>query len=231
MKLDCPSCGRRIMAEDINIHDGIAKCRECNEVFEFANILETTSTRDESYHKPLVDKPEKIKVERSGMVLTITRRWFAWSILPLLFFCVAWDSFLVFWYHIALTQNAPLIMIVFPIAHVAVGVGLTYTVLASFLNSTLIRIDHREIVIQHGPLPWPGNRVIAINDVEQLFCQEKKSSKGISQYSLCAILKGGKRKELLPGLETPQQARFIEQQIEDFLRIKDRPVIGEMGPV
>lgn len=231
MQLDCPECSSRILADDINVHTAIAKCRECNAVFGFAHLLEDTRTGAESYYKPPVAMPEGMNVERTGMGLTISRRWFAWSILFLFFFCIAWDSFLVFWYKMAFTTKAPWIMVVFPIAHVAVGVGLTYTVLAGFLNSTVIRVDTREISITHGPLPWPGNRVIAAQEVDQLFCQEKKASESASKYNLCAIFKGGKRTELVTDLETPDQARFMEQQIEDFLRIKDRPVEGELKAV
>ena len=50
-------------------------------------------------------------------------------------------------------------------------------------------------------------------------------------YALSAILAGGKRVKLVSGLDQPEDALFLEQKIEGYLGITDRPVAGEMRPV
>jgi hypothetical protein len=46
-------------------------------------------------------------------------------------------------------------------------------------------------------------------------------------YEVYAILQDGARQKLLSGLHEIEQALYIEQEIERFLEIEDRPVRGE----
>ena len=175
--------------------------------------------------------PGGIQVEDWGGSFRIVRRWFAVHFFFLLFFCIAWDSFLFFWY--SMVGNAPWIFKVFPIAHVAVGVGLTYYTVAGFVNRTVIEAAMNQLRVWHGPIPWPGNCVIPTSDLEQLYCQmdvhhhSNNSGPGFS-YRVNAILAGGKKIKLVSGLTDADQALFIEQQIEKRLGIADRTVGGEL---
>ena len=156
----------------------------------------------------------------------ITRLWYTPKLFGLLFFCIAWDAFLVFWYALAI-KGGSLFAMIFPIAHVAVGVGLTYSLVAGFLNRTRIRVSPMEIGVRHSPVPWAGNKTIPRNEVEQLFCEYRGGKS--PTYDVSVILSGGRRTKLVTGLETPDQALYVEQRLEDFLGIADRPVVGEMA--
>ena len=68
----------------------------------------------------------------------------------------------------AFQVDAPWIMKVFPIAHVAVGVGLTYYTVAGFVNSTVLRVSEGQLAVRQGPFPWPGNRTLHTSDLDQL---------------------------------------------------------------
>lgn len=234
MQLKCPACGSEILSDDININSSVAKCHRCNEVFEFGNKLSSSQTSSSDYDKSNVEMPKSFSVNQSGRELIITRRWLSLKIFGLLFFCIFWDAFLVVWYHLAFTKGAPLIFKLFPLIHVGVGVFLTYTVIAGFFNKTFIKVMHPNISVEHFPIPWPGNKIMRIGEIEQLFCEEKVSSSknGTTYtYNVGITFKGGKRDKLVSGLESPEQARFIEQEVEKFLGIKDRSVAGEMRPV
>jgi len=135
VKLNCKTCGKPILADDINIKLAIAKGGACHAVFGFADQLGSHSAP--ASRRAEVPLPGGMKIDRWGPELTITRRWFSAVLLFLVFFCIAWDSFLVFWYTMAFRADAPWIMKVFPIVHVAVGVGLTYYTIAGFVNSTV----------------------------------------------------------------------------------------------
>lgn len=229
MHLTCPSCGREIRSDDINIQMAMAKCAACHAVFGFADKIEGAGTA--TGPKPQVELPKRFSVQMDPDGLVITRRWFSPVVFFLLFFCVFWDGFLLVWYFMAFTQNGPLMMKLFPLLHVAVGLGLTYATLTAFVNKTTIRVNYTEIAVRHGPLPWPGNKSLPRSEVEQLFCQEKMSrgeSGYSSNYEVGTIGMGGKRDKIVTGLTSPEQALFIEQQIEGYLGIRDRPVAGEM---
>ena len=235
MHVECKSCGQRIPAEDLNIDTAIAKCRVCDAVFSFADDLRRESgvTVPVRKRRPAADvpQPKGIDVQDWDGNLRITRRWFSPVFIFMIFFCVAWDGFLVFWYSIAITQDdVPWIMVVFPVAHVAVGIGLTYFTLCGFLNRTIITVDGGRLTVRHTPLPWPGNRSLDTADVKQLYCRRRirNGRNGSSEtYDLHLITSNNAKIKLASGLEDPEQALFLEQRIEQYLGIQDQPVPGE----
>ena len=144
-------------------------------------------------------------------------------------FCVFWDGFLFFWYWIALRTGAGKEMFLGPILHVLVGAGITYGVLAGFINRTVISFDRQQLSVRHGPLPWWGNRAVPIREIRQLFTKESNVKKnGASTYNLFYTTADGRAKKLLSGLDSPDTVVFIEQQIEGWLNISDQPVGGEI---
>jgi hypothetical protein len=166
-----------------------------------------------------------------GSSLTIVHRWFSPKYIGLVVFCVFWDGFLVFWYSMAFTTGAPLVMVLFPLIHLAVGVFLTYATAAGFVNRTRIQVEPDSLTIRHGPMPWPGNRTISSIDIEQLFTKEKVShgKHGTTiTYELHAAVREGGKVKLVSGLDDPDQVLYMEQEIEARLKIQDRPVAGEL---
>ena len=190
--------------------------------------------------RPLPRAPSyRRAVTEAGADLVVRWRWFEPAKhVFLLFFCVVWDSFLTFWYGAAITGLARggasgpvLLMLLFPLLHVAVGVGLTYTVIAGFLNSTRVGVRGGALFVQHGPLPWKGNRALDAREVSQLFTKEKVTQgKGgpTSTFELHAILAGGERVPLVTGFSDVEQALWLEQALEERMGIVDVEVAGEV---
>lgn len=232
MSLACDSCRAPFTASDINQELGIATCRACGAVFDLRSRSRASDVPPRPYHRGRIPLPAKFKVDESPGVLKMSWRWFRAQTLFLLFFCVAWDSFLLFWYGIALTaKQTPWIMVIFPIAHVAVGVGLTYSTVASLFNTTVVEVGRDTLRVKHGPIPWRGNLKLAAEDVMQIFCDEKvtrgKNGSTVT-YQVNAVLYGNRTVSLVSGLEDRQQALYLEQAIENRLRITDVPVAGEL---
>ncbi|MCK4658525.1 MAG: hypothetical protein KAV82_03295 [Phycisphaerae bacterium] len=223
----CKHCGAEVPAEDVNLNNAIAKCRACNAVFSFAEDVGLdegnvkTPGRGRHRERAEVPMPDKITVENWGGNLKFTRRWFSPVFIFLVFFCVLWDGFLVVWYSMAFGEDGPLIVKVFPIFHVAVGIGLTYFTVAGFVNRTIIEVGGGMLRIQHAPMPWPGNRTINTVDLGQLYCTEHihrgKHGAVHRSYRLNAALKDGKKFKLLSGLSEPDQVLYLEQEIEKRL--------------
>ena len=241
--LECPSCGgRTVFSADTEI----LVCEYCENrhTFRLPNpttgytpeaVLGTNAppTSDSSISRQgisqLRPRPKEVTIQKQGDRLELSWRWFSWKYLPLIFFCVAWDSFLCFWYSMAFSTGSPWIMIVFPIAHVAVGVGLTYYTLAGFLNRSQVSLDRTSFSVTHGPLPWLGNLQVPITQIDQLYCKEKPGKNNSStSYQLSVVLKDGRKKDLLSNLDSPEIGFYLEHQVESWLNIPDRPVRGEM---
>lgn len=233
MQLHCESCNNLIPAEDIDLGTTLAKCRACNTVMNFGSQLGVQARGETARTRSPVPQPASFRVEETGNGIRITWRWFAPAFLFLLFFCIAWDSFLVFWYSMAFGTNAPWIFKVFPIAHLAVGIGLTYFTLSGFLNRTVIELTPELLKVEHGPLPWPGNRTLPVLDVDQLYCKDRfqpvQRGRPSLTYQVCALLKDGRTVTLLSWLTERDQALFVEQTLEKWLGIPDRPVGGELS--
>lgn len=248
MDIRCQRCDAQIPAGDVNIRTSIAKCNACDAVFNIEKQLGT----DNDGRRPLVAMPKGMKVHVDdaawngigedpyrGIVLRSTGatkvewRWFRPSVFFLLFFTILWNGFLINWYSAALSSGS-LLMTLFPIIHVAVGVGLTYHVACQFLNTTTMTLKDHELVIRVSPLPSLStrNRRIPAKSIEQLFVKEhthqSSSNHGSSStsytYSLNALIDGKELK--LVKLDEEGQALFLEQLFERQLGIKDRAVGG-----
>ncbi|HET7228897.1 MAG TPA: hypothetical protein VFJ16_02715 [Longimicrobium sp.] len=229
MKIVCPSCRVPVAADDVNLSTGLAKCRTCNNVFRFDTEPELAAAP--ARKRPLSGKPDRVVMSEGNGELTIAYRWFSPKFIFLTFFCIFWDGILLVWYATALASGAWL-MALFPVLHVAVGIGLTYWVLCGYVNTTTIRLDGSRMSVRHHPLPWPGNRDYAFAQVAQLYCEEKVSRgrNGVScTYNLGALLHDGKRKTVISGADSPDLPLFLEQHAEAWMRITDVPVAGEFA--
>ena len=225
MTLTCPSCGAKVsITEDASRY----RCEYCGN----EHILNdhTTALAAPTPIRPVITVPSSVWIEKDGQSARIIQRWFSFKYIPMAFFCVAWDAFLIFWYSMALGGGLPWIFSVFPVVHLAVGVGLTYSTLCGFFNRTVLEITRDELSIWFEPLPWIGEKTIKLTEVKQLFCKEKVSrgeNSTTSQYQLLAVTRDNRQIHLVDNLDSPDVALFIEQQIERWLKIKDYPVAGE----
>lgn len=180
--------------------------------------------------------PSKVRVEEFGNDLRLSWSWFSPVALFLIPFCIGWNAFLIFWYSIALSDDGPpgafrWIMLVFPIAHVAVGIGLLYACLTMLFNRTVVWIRSGQLTVRHGPIPSWGNHTVFVDDLEQLFVRHsthRTKNGGMSHnYKLCALLRTGRELELLPCQTEAALARGVEHLVESHLGIEDRRIKGE----
>lgn len=214
----CPSCGAAIP-------DDSQRC-------EFCHRPVATGFQP----RPLIPRPEKFQLIDDGVELRIRWRWFNPSVFFLLPFAIAWNAFLVGWYSLAaqMDQELPwgikLLFLVFPIGHVAVGLALLYGSLILLFNRSEVRIGHQELTVAHGPLPWPGVTLIT-DEIEQVYCTPattQATHKTTPGYNLQVTLKDGSTRKLLGPLTDQNEALYLEQTIEERLRIRDRSVPGEL---
>ncbi|MBW2736727.1 MAG: hypothetical protein JRH20_30440 [Deltaproteobacteria bacterium] len=232
-----------------------AHCEPCNVVFGFSEQLgaESAPTAEPARPAPraIAALPEAITVERvtaeshddgpyrgsSGQHterLIIRRRWFLPTHIVLMLFSFLWCGFLVVWYMKAGSHgHTPWYIYAFPVAHIAVGVSLMYSSLAGFLNTTEIVVTTDALSIGHAPLPWRGNKRLAVATIRQIYCSKHEASgrqgATTTTFRVHALLTNGKKARLLSGLPELDQALYIEAQIEDHLGIVNEPVAGEVS--
>lgn len=231
--LRCPSCASNLKAQDIDAARGLITCSYCGSLMNLALPAAATGARAAPSFapRPEVPLPPRLRIAKTERGVELSWRWLTPVLFFLIPFTIAWDAFLLFWYSTAAGGNAPWIVIVFPIAHVAVGIGLTYFVIASLLNTTRITVGPRALEVRHGPLPWRGNAVYERSQVEQLFCKRKerrgKNGPHVS-YELWLALRNTRAVKLVSNGLEEEQVLYLEQRIESALGLADRPMAGEL---
>lgn len=223
--LSCPGCGTPYGADDLSLATGLARCRRCDRVHQIAAAPARRI-------QPVMPRPGNVTEIPDGL----SWRWFTPIAIFFVFFCTFWDGFLIFWYAGFLSGTADLEdaavlpFLLFPLIHVAVGIGLSYYTLALFLNRTTLTLRDGALVIRHQPLPWPGARSVPTTTLSQLYVARRvnRTKNGTTtSYDLMALDTQNIAERLLRGLPSLEHARYLEQWLEDALHIQNRPVNGE----
>jgi len=228
-KLACQACAAPLDPDDGTRAGGALRCRFCGAFTRVAGApaLAPPHAVDE--------RPRSITVEDTGFGLRLVRRWFSPVFFFLLFFCVVWNGILFGFFSLMRDSGVPWVFRLFSLLHVAVGLGLSYFTLCGFVNRTTVEVERGQTLsVRHGPLPWRGARTLDVADVAQLFVGASRRSDrdGATSpsFALAALTKDGQRVTLMRvagfGLE---EALYLEQELERHLRIRDLPVIGEVG--
>ena len=228
MKILCRSCGNPIIADNLDIKGRAAKCTNCNHIFDFSDQFGGKRRKK----RKNVALPKNMAMTRDIMHLEITRRWFGWKTILLTFFCLGWSGMMVYWYWRFISEWDTRMM-VFAIVNGLIGIVITYTTIAGYLNKTYVRADRDFITIRHCPLPWFGNRSIPSHELDQLYSKmniyrSRRGSTLFYTYDLRARTRSEQNIKLLSNLPERHQVLFVEQEIERFLNLEDRPVKEEI---
>ncbi len=220
-------------AGDLDRRLAVATCSHCGAIYDLASRADRAEPAPAPLRAP-VALPPRFTLDRRADSLVVRWRWFTPIALFSLFFCIAWNGFLVGWYGLATQGDAPavvnIVMLLFPLGHVAVGLGLSYWTLAHLFNHTVVAVQQDQLTVRHGPIPWLPQPTLATRDIEQLYCTRKVNhgKNGTSvRYALRAVTRDHSGLLLLSGLADLDQALWLEQEIEGLLDLRDRPVAGE----
>jgi hypothetical protein len=133
------------------------------------------------------------------------------------FICLVWNGFVIVWFSNGLkaADEGGWLAVFFGTPHAVIGALLLYGTLALLLNRTIIKATSEFLTVRNGPVPWFGNRTLAVAELARLHCQQddKKEGEASCSYSIHALEKGGRRVELVDKLGR-DQALFIMQKLE-----------------
>ncbi len=178
-----------------------------------------------------LELPSHLEVRDQGTSLEIVRRWSGWERIPFTLCAVAVDGFVLYWDTVMDNLGAIDTGGGKPMA-VILSLLLTYIALIRWFNRTHIQIDRDKLTIQHKPLPYFGNKTVSASAITQCYAKQIVTTVGTDRgpvtYEVRARTRSGREMKLVGGLESAEQALFIEQAIERYLNIEDAPVKGEM---
>ncbi len=235
--LDCHVCRTPLPPEDLSQSHGMAFCRRCQTLIRldryqpprYQSPMVTTGLR------PQVELPKGWSIQWTAEELCIAYRWFSLKKLLASTFCLflfIWSIWFILPANV-IRHNPRDLVDTWLFLLVCLGFGLlsAYVTLANLLNTTTITVKQGCLTVVHAPLPWWHPPPLRTADITQLFVRRviQESRYGSHKfYEVWAQLRQGREVKLMYGLEAPEQALFIEQQLEMFLGITDRPVPGEL---
>jgi len=221
----CQQCGRPLPDNEINKNTLTAVCQYCYGVSDFKPPEKNNATEP---HISL----RNIKIEKNENQLKIEYRWrSAGGFDFALFFAgFLWTAFFI----CGFMSPHYLDKAGFIAANIMMHMGtiMMYRALVLIFNKTIFEIDKKYVSIKHGPLPWPGGRIITSSDISQIYCKKDKIRSGKSPlFALKAILKKGGEVPLLLWQDSPEISFCVKHEIEMFLNIKDSSFPGELQGV
>lgn len=220
-KIHCPSCDEEVVSNDINLQNSVAKCGHCNVIFSIEEEMENVKTKNE--FKQQILRPEGIDLFYFGDELDITtvqhiQGFDAWAIgfAPLM----AIGTIM----HFFLADNP--IPSFFPISFSILALYYIYKAFNYSNNKTYIDINNRFLSIRHRPKTFRKDKMFAADEIDQLYL--KPSSDGVGHFTIYMVINGqeGQKHEKLMNVNTLSKAKYLEQEIERYLHISDREVLG-----
>lgn len=178
--------------------------------------------------------PDGMQMQQRNDELTLSYSWLGtkhfFAVLHLLIFCG------FYWFSMrsnpvdleSLWQNKLQLCVLLLI------IGTAYFAALGFVNKTRLQVTHNRLKISHGPLPCLLSKTAQSSDFAQLYVKkdvhQSRSNNSIDvSYRLQVISKQGKTLTLIKGIQTSEDALYVEQEIESFLGIKNQPVQGEFS--
>ncbi len=228
-EISCTNCGAPLKETDISPELRVARCSHCQSIFSLQPEKKPESgeeDRDQA-DEALVAIPEEFKVRETEDLLEISWKWFRFHYIFLFFFSIGWTAFSLFW--MSMASQASGLFALFGLPFVAVGVGMFYSALCGFLNTTTLSVTGERLRVTHGPLPWPMPSPIDPANIKQFYCKEKviHGKNGTSySYSLQVALVSGRHVKLMT-FDDYAHANALERKLERHLNIRDHRVDGE----
>lgn len=244
MRIYCPTCASKVPINDINIQEMVAKCGQCENIFNFSTTLAGSSPVRIS--SP-IKCPKDVQMDIQEGVLQFSWGENATWVLPMLLLGIlfGWLSFIMIpnFFSGQLGSQEAVIVIIAPFA----AVLMLYWAMVLLLNRTFVTADNKRVQIWKGPLPWfgAGKHATSIERFTQwysgLYEEEVgfrsagynqrsgyKEGNYVTYYAVNAINSYGKHERVIGRLNSAEAAQYIEQQIELFLNIPDQPISGEL---
>jgi len=216
----CPSCNSTIAAADMNIHDKVAKCGQCNVLLplhnEINSLRQTLDLRPVSVPKTPVHRPVGIDIFRYKGELDFTFQESP-NLGPIFFFLMMFIfSLLATFMHF--TKGIPIWILI----------GLWISTIINILyiaihSTTTLNIDDERLSIKKRPKKMSKDQIYLIQEIDQLYTKRSPDTGYHGVYLIVNSVEGQKHVHLA-SFETRSKAQYLEQEIEDHLGIIDRPV-------
>jgi hypothetical protein len=218
MQVNCPNCGEKVTAENINIQKMTAVCAACDTVF----LIDLSEAKDKAKRRK-VKPPAKITLHDAET-----------------FHMEFWTNFRLdrnqaflgsLWGGIGATEFTLLLIgegipIILPVVFVWVALASFYMLALTVVNKTHIEMDDGVIKVTRKPLPNPLDQgyEVSLAGVTAIKYEEtaisKKEAYDTPRYRVWAETADGSRRTIVNDV-IEDYAVFIAQHLEEHLQTDD----------
>lgn len=222
MQMHCPLCGMQITSQHINLANLVAKCHICHCVFSIREELATTeSARERPAFDRSVPMPASFERIESQEHLVLRYRWLDISFALIACFALVWNSIMFFGFGEQIQRRGLHLADLAISGHALIGLILIYVAVAGALNRTVIELSSGNLSIRHSPIPWRGNLVIPLSEIQRVYCAHRcHRSKGrdFNTFALHAVLRDARMVKVAGGFRDPEAVLYLEQEIKKLLQ-------------
>lgn len=230
----CEKCNEPIPPTGFNISNSVAKCSNCGSIY---SISESEFEKRRSGH-PIFLVPDGTEVLKLITSLEIITSWLRASKKDKINFDFIFAAIFGTMSSLGLGVGiftASLMISLIALVFVLASFVLLYIFIANLLNKTHIKISDKTLKISHKPLrfiSWKEHN-IPLDSIEQLFVKEYQTNRTVNNVPLKAFglflkKKDGKELKIMEDMNK-ETSLYIEQEIEEFLKISNKKMIGEIN--
>lgn len=160
----------------------------------------------------------------------LRRHWRKWHSFSFPVFAVLWLGFFVrddkqMFSQMPYVENLYILSL-------AVGVAIFYFGLTQLFNYSSVRVFSQSLKVSHGPFPLLLGRTIERKQIQQFYVNQhyRRNENGtVITFELRLQCHDGKDICLLKNIDEKLSAKYIEQELEHYLQIKNMAVKGEVS--
>ena len=228
-QLFCPYCEADVPVDSVDLARLVAPCGRCGATVDLADqIAEPGDWMPVDTSAFSAPKPDGITVVETDESLMIERRWLAMSQQGAQFVVTAIG--LVGLLTILAVQGSPLWLVA------GLTGGVAWYLLKWALNRSVVTVGSGRLRVDHRPMSGPEVSLDA-TAVVQLYTtrramrghRRRETATTLYHHDLVAILRDGTHVRVLKSIADPDQATYLERELERRLGIDDQPVRGEIS--
>lgn len=216
-KIHCPSCGEDVESNNLSLEKTTAKCSGCNVIFSIEDDISSLTQKDKVEQQ--VFRPEGIELFKFKNALDITVQQhirgldaFGIIFLPLLAFLS---------YFIYFERDIP---IYGPVLLTIGAIYFIYKAINYPKYKTYIDVNENYLQIKYRPKNLIKDKSYDVKNIDQLYLKYDVNGTGyISVYMIINSTEGQSHQKLIT-VKTLAKAKYLEQEIEKYLNIKNRKV-------
>lgn len=220
VKVNCPSCNEQVAAENLELAAKLGKCGSCNALFSLEKVVSDLHHQGhvmekierpqgvESYH---FNNEMEIELDQPYPILDTL----ILSIVPFVFIMALLLYFMK-------DEGGALPVALLSIPFIAKSI-LRY--IRKKLHKTIVSVNKSQIHLQYKPNNLRKERTFDASSIEQVYVGP--STDGVTLFFVINGEDGQRHEKVLRRFTNLMHAKYIEQEIETYLNIQNRKVIGE----